>query len=163
YKVRSYHIIKLDLQAISRSSMLTNRSLAVTNYSDKPLPQTITNSYVPGRNLLLLTHAAAYAEANGISDIYFGANADDGQCYPDCRMDFFNSFNQICQSCSNTANIKVHVPFIAMSKRDVVIKSKLLHVDLQNTLSCYAPIENKACGICLSCVQRISSIRAAKI
>jgi len=34
-------------------------------------------TYVPNRNMMLLAVAAAYAEANGIHEVYYGAQAQD--------------------------------------------------------------------------------------
>ena len=49
-------------------------------------------TYVPGRNLIFLSLAAAHAEAEGVSLIYFGANVLDYSGYPDCRPEFIRAF-----------------------------------------------------------------------
>ena len=49
-------------------------------------------TYVPGRNLIFLSLAAAHAEAEGATLIYFGANVLDYSGYPDCRPEFIRAF-----------------------------------------------------------------------
>lgn len=152
YKVLAHCIIKLDLGNIATNNMLSNKKMKVVNYNTLPMPQSICETYVPGRNLLMLSHAAAYAENHGLKDIYFAANADDGKRFPDCRPQFISALNQLWLSCPNTADIKIYAPYMNTSKAEVIKKSIQLSVDLKQTLSCYAPIGNKECGTCMSCV-----------
>jgi 7-cyano-7-deazaguanine synthase len=152
YGVQAHTVIKLDLEAMSSQSMLTNSYLPKVNYEENSLPQSPNETYVPGRNLLMLSHAAAYAETHGLTDIYFAVNADDGNLFPDCQPKFVSALNQVWQCCPNTASLKAHVPYIELSKLQVIQKSVMLGVDLKQTLSCYAPIGNNECGTCLSCV-----------
>ena len=53
-----------------------------------------TKVFVPARNQLFLTIAAAFCEANGIPYIYSGFNLEESGCYPDNTMNFFKKFNQ---------------------------------------------------------------------
>jgi len=161
YGVLVHHLINIDLHAMATASMLTNPNMPVVNYHENALPYTPNNTYVPGRNLLMLSHAAAYAEALGLKDIYFAANADDGQRFPDCKHAFIAALNQLWQSCPNTEGILLHAPFMQCSKAAVIQKSMALKVDLQQTLSCYAPTGNKACGACLSCVLKQEAMKEA--
>lgn len=48
---------------------------------EKGLPTT----FVPGRNLLFVTYAAAYAYRIGVHDIFLGVSETDYSGYPDCR------------------------------------------------------------------------------
>lgn len=145
YQVAEHHVIRMDLAPMAEGNLLTGTT-TTENQTEA--------HYVPGRNMLLLSHAAAYAEAKGISDIYLAANADDGLRFPDCSMAFLDALNQLWQSCPNTAGIKVHSPFISLSKAAVVAKSLALGVQLEHTMSCYAPAAQQACGKCLSCQLR---------
>lgn len=159
YGVSFHHIIKIYLGPVSSSNLLTNHQIAPINYTETPLEIGQNESYVPGRNLIMLSHAGAYAEAAGLNDIYFAANADDGQYFPDCRKEFINALNQVWNVCPNTSNIMVHTPYIHLSKLDVIQKSISLGVNLQQTLSCYTPIGNKECGICQSCILKQEAIK----
>lgn len=159
YGVLSHHIIKIDLGPASFSNMLTNHQITPVNYKETPLKYTPNETYVPGRNLIMLSYAAAYAEANSLRDIYFAANADDGQHFPDCRELFISALNQLWTVCPNTSDIKVNTPYIKLSKSEVIQKSNDLKVNLQHTLSCYAPISNKECGTCQSCILKQEAIK----
>lgn len=161
YHVIAHHIIKLDFESISATSMLTNQYKRPINYQEVPLPQGPNETYVPGRNLLMLGYAAAYAEANGLKDIYLAVNADDGQRFPDCKPVFVDALNKLWQGCPNTEGINVLVPNILLTKARVILKSIELGVNLQQTLSCYAPLGHKECGTCLSCVLKKEALNQA--
>lgn len=145
YRVAAHHILKVVYEPMAEGNVLTGTP-AINGQTE--------TAYVPGRNLLMLSHAAAYAESKGISDIYFAANADDGLRFPDCRPEFMAALNQLWQTCPNTASLQVQVPFITLTKLGVIKKALALGVNLQQTLSCYAPVGNQACGQCLSCQLR---------
>ena len=85
-----HRTIRIDPSLFSgpASSSLTNPHLTVDTEQNAHHP----NTYVPCRNLLFLSHAASLAEAQGVGAIYFGANANDGPSYPDCRPAFFQAF-----------------------------------------------------------------------
>lgn len=151
YQVATHHVIKIDYGPMAEGNILTGREAEVNTV------------YVPGRNLMMLSSAAAYAEAKAIGDIYFAANADDGQRFPDCSQAFVSALNELWQSCSNTKGVKVHVPLIHLTKVDVIEKALALEVGLQNTMSCYTPSGQQACGQCLSCTLRKEAIKNLKI
>lgn len=108
------------------------------------------NSYVPGRNIIFLSIAVSYAESNNISNIYIGANADDSNNFPDCRIKFFKSYQ-------NTINfgirdkIKIIIPLIKLTKEKVIEKGISLDIPFNLTWSCYAGAE-KPCGKCEPCM-----------
>ncbi|MBI3234689.1 MAG: 7-cyano-7-deazaguanine synthase QueC [Bacteroidetes bacterium] len=162
YQVYKHEIIELDIKAIAAHSMLTNQNIPIINYHQTELPKAKNETYVPGRNLLMLSHAAAYAQAHQIKDIYFAANADDGKRFSDCQPIFVAALNQVWQSCENTAGIKVHTPFITWSKAKVIQHSQQLGIDLELTISCYAPIDQNECGTCLSCVLKNEAMKESK-
>lgn len=155
YNVQVHQVLKIDYSRMAMGNALTDVDFTPGLESN---PQNINSNYVPGRNLLMLSHAAAYAEAKELSEIFFAANADDGERFPDCNRQFFEGFNKLLQTCHNTANIQILTPYIDQSKSAVVQKSRLLGVDLESTISCYNPIGQNACGQCLSCRLREEAI-----
>ena len=73
------HIVSLDaIAAISESALI--RDVAIT-LADDGLP----NTFVPGRNLMFLTFAAAVAYRRGLHAIVGGMCETDFSGYPDCR------------------------------------------------------------------------------
>lgn len=73
------HVLRLPgLEAISETSLTRDMAFTVT---DSGLP----NTFVPGRNLLFLTYAAALAWRRGIDVLVGGMCETDFSGYPDCR------------------------------------------------------------------------------
>lgn len=162
YVVAQHHIITLDLNAINSSSSLFSMGPTPVTYESGPLPSNPTTDYVPGRNMLMLSHAAAYAEAHGLSEIYFAANGDDSDCFPDCRAEFINAITQVWSSTKNTQSLRLRTPFISLRKHQVIEFAGNLNVALEDTLSCYAPIGKLACGKCFSCRKRDDALNRYK-
>ena len=138
---------------ISTMSALTNTNLAIPKARDdignaQPL------SYVPFRNLLLLTTAAGWAESIGASDLYYGAvQTDDFSGYWDTTSLFLNKVNDV-YNLNRKNTIKVNAPFMSYSKDLVVKKGIDLQVDFRHTHTCYEGTD-PACGECVSCSARI--------
>ncbi|MFX8381800.1 7-cyano-7-deazaguanine synthase, partial [Acinetobacter baumannii] len=68
------------LAAISETSLTRDMAYAVTAAG-------LPNTFVPGRNLLFLTYAAALAYRRGIPTLVGGMCETDYSGYPDCRND----------------------------------------------------------------------------
>ncbi len=131
--------------------------LASVAAPDREQPST----YVPNRNLILLALAAAYAEARGITDVYYGAQAQDEYGYWDCTAEFVERLNQVL-ALNRRAPIVVHAPFAAMRKAESLRLGLDLGVDYGHTWSCYRG-EGKACGTCPTCVERLNAFREVGI
>lgn len=75
------HVLSLtSLAAISETSLTRDMAFEVT---ESGLP----NTFVPGRNLLFLTYAAALAWRRGLRTLVGGMCETDFSGYPDCRND----------------------------------------------------------------------------
>ncbi len=129
--------------------------LADVAEADRVQPPT----YVPNRNMMLLSMAAAYAEASGISDVYYGAQAQDEYGYWDCTTEFLTGLNAVLALNRRTPVI-VHAPLMHQSKEDNVGMGLDLGVDFAQTWSCYRGGES-ACGTCPTCVERLKAFTAA--
>jgi 7-cyano-7-deazaguanine synthase len=84
-------VLQLDLRAIGGSA-LTTRAEVPKDRAISDRKHGIPVTYVPGRNLIFLSLAAAHAEVVGAFVIYFGANILDYSGYPDCRPGFIRAF-----------------------------------------------------------------------
>ena len=115
------------------------------------------STYVPFRNGLFLSSAAAIALSKGCSKIYYGAHADDaaGNAYPDCSSDFNNAMNTAIYEGSGK-QLSIEAPFISLNKAGVVKMGMELKVPYELTWSCYEGHE-KACGKCGTCIDRIKA------
>jgi len=154
-RVIEHHVMDLSFfgELIAGSSALTDKAISVPDLKDlssrqKRQPPT----YVPNRNMILLSLAAAYAEAKGVRDIYYGAQAQDEYGYWDCTVDFVGKINDVLRLNRRKA-VRVNAPFAGMSKAEVVKIGLELGVDYLHTWSCYRG-GKKPCRTCPSCVER---------
>lgn len=100
----------LDLPALRRvSDTALTRDSEIT-YAETGLPTT----FVPGRNILFLTYAAALAYRRGISTLIGGMCETDFSGYPDCR-------NATLQSLAHTLSLGLD--------RQITIETPLMFVD----------------------------------
>lgn len=129
--------------------------LADVTDAEKDQPPT----YVPNRNMMLLSMAAAYAEAHGIADVYYGAQAQDEYGYWDCTAEFVERLNRVL-ALNRRTPVVIHAPFVAMRKAESLRIGLELGVDYAHTWSCYRG-GGKACGTCPTCVERLNAFREA--
>ena len=118
------------------------------------------STYVPFRNGLFLSSAAAIAISKGCDIIFYGAHADDsaGNAYPDCSVEFTKAINDAIYLGSGK-QVKVVGPFVNMHKADIVKLGTKLNVPYNLTWSCYQG-HDKACGKCGTCIDRIKAFEA---
>lgn len=121
------------------------------------------NSYVPFRNGLLLSIAAAYADGLFPKEqiaIFFGGHADDavGNVYADCTQEFVAAMNAAI-NVGTYKKIFIESPLINMHKADVVKRGLELKVPYELTWSCYEGGE-KQCGECGTCIDRRKAFEA---
>lgn len=121
-------------------------------------PQPVT--YVPNRNMIMLSIAASYAETKGITDIICGFQSNDTYGYHDTTTSFLDKINSVLSE-NRTHKITVKAPFINLTKYYEVKAVYELdgNVDLfKNTITCYNPNEKgESCGVCPSCAERLQA------
>ncbi|HOK89390.1 MAG TPA: 7-cyano-7-deazaguanine synthase QueC [Candidatus Hydrogenedentes bacterium] len=118
-------------------------------------------TYVPNRNMILLSIAAAAAEAMGIRDVYYGAQAQDEYGYWDCTPTFLERVNAVL-SLNRRQPVTIHAPLVRHSKADNVRLGVALGVNFARTWSCYRG-EEAACGTCPTCVERLKAFAACGV
>jgi len=116
--------------------------------------------YYPGRNLLLVSAAAAYAESEGRPTIFIGlvATVDTPykiDPYPDCSPEFVARANSLLKY-SSGMNLHVQAPLIEVQKPGIFSLAEKLGVDPSDTVSCLVARE---CGECQSCIERFSALQ----
>lgn len=155
--VANHLVMNLDLRAIGGSA-LTGQTSVPKNRAGSERSQGIPATYVPGRNLIFLSIAAAHAEVVGASCIYFGANVLDYSGYPDCRPEFIRAFEAVVKEGTKAGvegnPLHVKAPLLMLTKADIIRRGIELHVPFHLTHSCYDPVGALACGRCDSCVIR---------
>jgi 7-cyano-7-deazaguanine synthase len=160
--VANHHVIELSFlaEALSKTSALVAGGDPVPDLADlaqADLDQPPT--YVPNRNMMLLSIAAAYAEANGITDIFYGAQAVDEYGYWDCTHDFLDNVNKVL-ALNRRDKVTVRAPFLDLHKVDLLRMGQKLGVDYGHTWSCYRGGETP-CATCPTCVERAQAFREA--
>ncbi len=155
-------MIDLDLHFIKDigGSALTDDSIAVPKDGLKPgIPVT----YVPFRNGIFLSIAAAIAEKEGASAIYIGVVEEDSSGYPDCSESFITSLQHaIDKGTKPETKIELKTPLVHLKKEEIVKEAKKLDVPLSKTWSCYES-SDKACGVCDSCRLRLKGFEKANL
>ena len=120
-------------------------------------PRRIPSTYVPARNIIFLSFAASYAEAIGAQAIFIGANAIDYSGYPDCRPEFFESYQEALKRGQKSGvqgkPIRIYAPFLYKTKAQIIRLAMRLNVPYQLTWSCYNG-GRRPCGKCDSCLLR---------
>jgi 7-cyano-7-deazaguanine synthase len=114
-------------------------------------------TYVPHRNLVLLSLACGVAEAAGAGDVFYGAQAQDEVGYWDCTLDFVGRLNDVLRL-NRARPVRIHAPFAEWRKAEVLRLGLSLGVDFAATWSCYRGAEGP-CGTCPSCVERARAFR----
>lgn len=163
---------------------------ALTNPERFPIPKDreegeigfgIPITYVPLRNTIFLSLAAAYLESNILhaieveglrpedaeAHIYLAPNAIDYSGYPDCRPEYFAKMRESLEYGSKLwtqyeVRINVETPIIGLSKAEIAALGVRLKAPLEHTWSCYAG-GDVPCGGCDSCILRARGFEEAGI
>ena len=141
--VTKHHLISFNLREWGGSA-LTSDSIDVPAPGGSGVPVT----YVPARNTIFLSFAAALAETIGARDIFIGVNSLDYSGYPDCRPAFIKAFEL-------AATLGTKAPLQYLKKTEIIRLGLSLGVDYSLTHSCYNPDpDGKPCLKCDSCYLR---------
>ena len=154
-------ILPLDLRSFGGSALTSDASVP----KDGVQPG-IPVTYVPARNLVFLSIALAWAEAEGASDLFIGVNALDYSGYPDCRPEFIAGFEQLARLATKTGTegeqITIHAPLQHMTKADIAREASRLGLDAALSHSCYDPLpDGSHCGLCDACRLRAKGFEEA--
>lgn len=161
--VRQFLPLKVDLFRQIGGSALTDVSIDVPNApTTKKIGEDIPVTYVPFRNAHFLSAAVSWAEAIGANSIFIGAVEQDSSGYPDCRPAYYAAFQKVIETGTRHGNIQIHTPLIHMKKSEIVRLGLELDAPFQLTWSCYSG-EDRACGVCDSCVLRLRAFAEAGI
>lgn len=153
----------VPLKVIDLSS-LKDIYLGVTSVCDENILMTQNFSQpiiVPFRNAIFLSVAVAYAVSVGATKIFYGAQGSDEPFYPDCRKEFYKSFEETARL-GTGENITVEAPFSGGPKSDIIKRGLELDVPFELTWSCYFG-GAKHCGKCESCVNRKRAFEEAQV
>lgn len=158
YGVELYELDLSEMFRFSNCSLLKGSSEEIPHESyEEQLKETNgspVSTYVPFRNGLFISSAAAIAISRGCSVIYYGAHSDDaaGNAYPDCSETFNNAMAEAVWVGSGN-QVRIEAPFVTKTKADVVKIGLELGVPYELTWSCYEG-GDVPCGKCGTCIDR---------
>ena len=141
-------------------SALTDSGIAVPQAGEQIGQGDVPVTYVPFRNAHFLSAAVSWAEVMDASRIYIGAVEQDSSGYPDCRPAYYRAFNEVIKAGTREGKIEIVTPLIAMRKAEIVRLGIELGAPFDLTWSCYSR-DDKACGVCESCVLRLRAFAEA--
>lgn len=155
--VNSYEI-DLDFFAQIGASSLVDTSLEVPTSG---IEEGVPNTYVPFRNGIFLSIAAAIAEKEGATALFIGVVAEDSSGYPDCTSDFITKQEKAINAGTKAqTKLQIITPLVDMTKEQIVTQAQALKVPLELTWSCYKDTK-LACGVCDSCRLRLKGFELA--
>ena len=146
-----------NLRSLLPSALTGVGEVPTGKYDKEIMSQTV----VPGRNLILLAIAAGYAEAIGACRVAYAAHTEDHYLYPDCRPEFVQAASMAIHR-STEFEVSLIAPFVNKTKVDIVILGKRLNVPFKLTYSCYKG-GDVHCGECSTCLERRKAFDVAGI
>jgi 7-cyano-7-deazaguanine synthase len=140
---------------------LTDDSIPVGDDPDEATG--LPNTFVPGRNLVFLTFAAAYAYQRAIGNLVTGVAQTDYSGYPDCREETIEALQQAIRL-GMESEVVIHTPLMHLSKRQTVELARDLGAldAMALTHTCYNG-ERPPCGHCPACRLRARGFAEAGI
>ena len=143
--------------------------------SDTPIDEHgangLPNTFVPGRNLIFILHAAAWAYAKNIRHLVLGVCQSDYSGYPDCRDDSIKAM-QVAVNSGMDAQYALHTPLMWRSKKDAWMLARelggdaLVNLIVEESHTCYMGQRGQrepwgyGCGTCPACRLRAAGYAA---
>jgi 7-cyano-7-deazaguanine synthase len=154
-------MVRIDaLRAIGGSALTdANIPVPIAGAAIPPIGHDIPVTYVPFRNAHFLAAAVSWAEVLGAGTIYIGAVEQDSSGYPDCRPEYYEAFNRVIKAGTKEGTIEIVTPLIHLRKAEILRLGLELGAPFDLTWSCYSG-QDRACGVCDSCVLRLRAFAA---
>ena len=140
---------------------LTDTDIAVQETVDKDTG--LPNTFVPGRNLVFLTFAAAFAWQRDIGHLVTGVAQTDYSGYPDCRQETIEALQHAIRL-GMESEIVIHTPLMHLTKKETVELARDLGAlpAMAHTHTCYNG-QRPPCGQCPACELRARGFAEAGI
>jgi 7-cyano-7-deazaguanine synthase len=158
------HLLEVDVLRQLGASAMTD-DIAITMQADG-----LPNTFVPGRNLLFFTLAAALAYRRGLDVLVGGMSQTDYSGYPDCRDNTLKAL-QVALSLGVDRPLVLETPLMWLDKADTwelaqqLGGTALVELVREETHSCYLNDRNTlhawgyGCGECPACTLRAQGHR----
>jgi 7-cyano-7-deazaguanine synthase len=164
-RLREDHVLELGtLGQISDTALTRDVEFQMTAAG-------LPNAFVPGRNLLFFTYAAALAYRRGIRTLIGGMCETDYSGYPDCRNDTLQTLAKVL-SLGMDCDFEIETPLMWVDKAGTWAMAQelggeqLVHLIVESSHSCYLSDRvtrhdwGYGCGTCPACELRAKGWRA---
>ena len=150
--------------AVAQSALTADREIEMTA---RGLPST----FVPGRNLVFLTYAAALADRRGLGALVGGMCETDFSGYPDCRRDTLDAL-QAALNLGMDRDFRIETPLMTLTKAQTwALASRLggealVGITIEDSHTCYRGERGErhpwgyGCGTCPACELRAAGYAA---
>jgi 7-cyano-7-deazaguanine synthase len=157
----AHRCLPIDTFTALGGDALTDAGIAVKPDVDDSTG--LPNTFVPGRNLIFLTYAAALAWQLGIANLVTGVAQTDYSGYPDCRAETLEALQQALRL-GMESDVEIHAPLMHLSKKQTVELARDLGglEAMALTHTCYNGTR-PPCGECPACVLRAKGFAEAGI
>lgn len=147
----SLYIMDLDLKFMAHASTIMDGKEFI---AESVSGSEYAHEWVPARNLIMMSMAVGYAEANNFSYIYLGTNLEESGAYPDNEEQFIKDFNScLYGAVQNGRYVEIRTPVGNLMKHEIIPFGNKYKAPFEHTWSCYRNGE-KACGHCGPCFMR---------
>lgn len=156
------HLIDVPALADIGKTAMTEELVITADYNN-----VLPNTFVPGRNILFLTFAAALAYRRGIKHIITGVCETDFSGYPDCRDDTVKAI-QVAINLGMESRFTIETPLMWLDKSatwalaEDVGGKEFINLIIEKSHTCYKGVRSLrwewgfGCGDCPACELRSS-------
>lgn len=157
----SHTLLPIDTFVALGGNALTDSTVTVKAELNEQT--NLPNTFVPGRNLIFLTFAAALAYQKGIDNLVTGVAQTDYSGYPDCRQDTIFALERAIRL-GMESELKIHTLLMSRSKKETVeLAQKLGALEaMAYTHTCYEG-QQPPCGQCPACILRAKGFDEAGV
>ena len=168
FEVEEHLIVQMPFFRQIGGSALTADIEVPHHDSVNEVSSEIPVTYVPARNLVFLSQAAAVAELHQAEAIFIGVNAVDYSGYPDCRPEFIEAFAKAARlatkaGAADGVPLRIETPLVDLTKGEIIQLGMQHGAPFELTHSCYSPVDGVACGRCDSCLLRLKGFQEAGV
>lgn len=155
--------LPIDTFAAIGGNALTDAAITPEQGARDDADSTIPNTFVPGRNLIFLSFAAAFAYTRGIEHVVTGVAQTDYSGYPDCRENTLKAL-ELALRLGMDSRVTLHTPLMFMSKAETVQLAQ--EVGAMGAMAwshtCYNG-DVPPCGHCAACELRAKGFAEAGV
>ncbi|MBC7361907.1 MAG: 7-cyano-7-deazaguanine synthase QueC [Candidatus Aminicenantes bacterium] len=150
-------VIKIDLRQVGGSALTDGRIKVPAFKKVEEIKEGLPVTYVPFRNGIFISLAAALAETLGITDLICGFNVIDSPNYPDTTGSFVRAMEKAINEGTGAKfsqqKFRIIAPFLKMKKSEIIAYGLSVGADYSYSITCYSGSEIP-CGRCSACLLR---------